>query len=255
MALYKSEAIVLRSDPFGEADRLLDLLTPFDGRMRAVARGVRRPTSRLAGAVLPFTHCRLLLWQGRSLDGVNQAEVIRSFRSLREDLGRLAAAIYACELAVELIPEGPGGERDASAPFRLLLVTLELLDADCRVDLALRYCELHFLSLAGFRPNFQRCVLCGTSLATAAYFDAAAGGCLCEGCRDGSARRLSPEALAAARGLFRTAPAGLGNLTVPAPVVAELGEALASLARHVLEKELKSQAFLDIISAERGASS
>lgn len=256
MALYKTEAIVLKAEDFGEAHRLVTLLTPGRGLVRALAKGARRPTSRLAGVLMPFTHARLLLWQGRSLDGVSQAEVQQGFRPLREDLRRMAGAIYVCELAGELVPE----MEESREVFRLLLAGLGLLAAGARCDVVLRYCELHFLWLAGFGPRFDRCAACDAPLLvelpteSQCYFSPAAGGCLCPAClgRAGDAGAggglwLGGGAVGAARGLLRCQPRAVPALRLTAPALAELGGAVAAHLRHVLDGQPRSLAFWEVV--------
>lgn len=257
MPLYKTDAIVLKADDFGEAHKVVTLLTPVRGTLRAVAKGVRRPTSRLVGALLPFTHCHLLLWEGRSLDGISQAEIAQSFRPLREDLARMAPALYACELAAELIPEGHGGEREGAAAFRLLLAVLDQLAHGHRPDLATRYYELYLLRLTGFAPRLETCVGCGAAIDAPAWLSPAAGGCLCRACVAGAAGGESASggawlgrgAAAASRALLRARPAQLGALPVTPAAAGELGAALECYLHHVLQKRLKSREFLDIIKA------
>lgn len=273
MPLYRTDAIVLGATDFDEAHRIVTLLTPSRGKLRAVAKGVRRPTSRLAAALLPFTHARLLLWEGRSLDGISQAEIRQSFRPLREDLGRMAPALYACELAGEIVPEGEEGEREGPAAFRLLLDTLSLIAFGGRPDLALRFLELHLLRLSGSFPRLDGCAACGGPVELPAYFSPAAGGCLCAGCRrsrgaddlanaplppapgDGAAgaRWLGRGAAAAARALLHAPPRRIPHLAVPPAAARSLGEVTEEYLRFVLQKRLKSLEFLDILSAASGS--
>lgn len=258
MALYKTEAVVLRAEEFGEAHRLVTLLTPERGLVRAVAKGARRPTSRLGGVLQPFTHVRLLLWRGRSLDGVSQAEVRRAFRPLREDLQRMAAAIYACELAAEMLgqAQGEGAVQEGAAVFRLLLAVLGLLGAGYRSDLVLRYFELHLLRLAGFGPLFDHCPACNTVMSGGrAYFSPAAGGCLCPACvgravdAAGGGMWLDGAAVGAARGLLRCRPRALAALRIPGTVLSDLGNATGTYLRYVLERSPRSLSFWDTVRA------
>ena len=96
---YKTEGVVLKQMPLGEADRILTILTPDVGKVRAVARGVRRAKSRLGGHLDLLNQVSVSLSKGRSLDAVNEAEAFRSFRVLREDLERVSKALYMAELA------------------------------------------------------------------------------------------------------------------------------------------------------------
>src|SRR5436190_22864070 len=96
--LYSTEAIPLRRMDYGEADRIITILTPFQGKVRVLAKGVRRPTSRMAGHVELFNHAQLQLARGRDLEILSQAATVASFRSLREDVVRAAHAFHLAEL-------------------------------------------------------------------------------------------------------------------------------------------------------------
>jgi DNA repair protein RecO (recombination protein O) len=124
--LYRTEAIVLRRSDFGEADRLLTLYTPEWGKLRVIAKGVRKPTSRKSGHLELFTHSRLLVAKGRNLDIVTQAETLHSFRALREDLLRTGWAYYAAELLDRFVEEGI----EDRPLFNLFLATLGWLCED-----------------------------------------------------------------------------------------------------------------------------
>ncbi len=250
---------MLKASDFGEAHRIVTLLTPGRGKLQAVAKGVKRPTSRLAAALLPFTHARLLLWEGRTLDGISQAEIRHSFRPLREDLGRMTRAFYACELVGEMVPEGP----EAAAVFRLLLYALGLLAYGGQPDLALRYLELHLLRLTGHLPRLDACAGCGHPVAPPVRFVPGAGGCLCAACArspggspaegegNGAARAcwLDRGAAGAARALLAASPRTAGGLCLEPAALASLGAVTEVYLRFLLQKRLKSLSFLDILSA------
>ena len=104
--LYRVQAIVLKRTDYGEADRLLTLFTPDLGKMRAIAKGVRKPSSRKSGHVELFTHSALLLAKGRHLDIVTQADTIDAFMPLRENLERVGYAYYLAELVDRFSEEG-----------------------------------------------------------------------------------------------------------------------------------------------------
>jgi DNA repair protein RecO (recombination protein O) len=106
MSLFRDKGVVLRSYRLGEADRIVVFLTERHGKVRAVAKGVRKTTSKFGGRLEPLTHVDLLLWQGRSdLDIVNQVEVVDSFRSVREDLARVPRGIALLEVGDQLAQE------------------------------------------------------------------------------------------------------------------------------------------------------
>lgn len=205
MGLYRVEALVLRARPLGEADRVLTLYTRTEGKLQAVARGSRRPRSRLMGATQPLCHGRYLLMSGRELDSIQQAELVdHGLRPLREDLRRMAAASVTAEL-VDLLVEA----REPSEPlFSALLGAWTAMAGAPEPALGrlVYWFGIHLMDLLGYAPVLDRCAGCGRELAPAeaVRFSAREGGSLCERCsaeRDPVAPVLKPEARAALRHL------------------------------------------------------
>jgi len=174
--LYRTDALILHRSDFGEADRLLTVFTPRLGRLRLLAKGARKPTSRKAGHIEPFTYVHMLVARGRNLDIVSQVETLEIFRSLREDLDRASQAYYLAELINSFIEEGD----ENPILFDLALATLvRLCEARDRA-LALRFFELRCLGLVGYQPQLHFCVECQTQLEPVTnYFYPPAGGVLC----------------------------------------------------------------------------
>ena len=184
--LYRTDGLILHHSDFGEADRLLTVFTPRMGRLRLLAKGARKLTSRKAGHVEPFTYVHLLVARGRNLDIVSQVETLESFRPLREDLERASQAYYVAELITGFVEEG-----DENQPlFDLTLATLaRLCEARDRM-LALRFFELRCLGLVGFQPQLHFCVECQVQLEPVTnYFHPPSGGVLCP--RHGEALRAA----------------------------------------------------------------
>jgi DNA repair protein RecO (recombination protein O) len=180
----KTEAVVLRSMRFGEADRILHLYTIDRGRVSAIAKGVRRTRSRFGGRLEPFFRLRLVLHEGRSdLLTVTSAETVAAHPRLREDAGALDSAARACDAVARLFDDG-----DPHAPvFHLLCNELALLDGDpanatAANQLAFR---LKLLVAAGFAPQLAACATCGERQHLVG-FSGAAGGVVCGGCEAGS---------------------------------------------------------------------
>jgi DNA repair protein RecO (recombination protein O) len=174
--LYRTDALILRRSDFGEADRLLTVFTPERGKLRLLAKGVRKTTSRKAGHVELFMLTDMLIAQGRTWDIISQAEIVEPYRGLRDDLDKTSHAYYLAEL-VDRFTE----EHDANQPlFELLAVTLAHLSHTDDAFIALRYFELHLLSLTGFQPQLHFCVVCNEALEPVEnYFHFADGGALC----------------------------------------------------------------------------
>jgi DNA repair protein RecO (recombination protein O) len=234
--VYKAEAIVLRQQTLGEADRIISLFTREHGRLRAAARGVRRPTSKLAGRLEPFTHTRLLLARGRAFEVIAQTETVRVFAGIRADLLRGAYAAYLVELVERGVPE-----RDAQEEvFSLILDTLDTLEragADDAETVSLRF-AVRLAAALGYQPETGACVACGRPVPRAAArahgwgFSAAGGGALCPGCRarDAEAVSVSAGVLAACGYLARAPEAQSDRLRMP-PV--QRGELAALVQRHL----------------------
>ena len=174
--LYRVSAIVLKRRDQGEADRLLTVLTRDRGKLTLLAKGVRRPASRKAGHIEPFTCVDLLVAKGKSLDLVTQAEMVDAHRPLREDLWRSSWAYYVAELADAFTLDA-----DPNALlFDLVQETLSRIDGEQQPALAVLYYELHLLALVGYQPQLFRCIQCGELLQPEMnFFSLERGGVLC----------------------------------------------------------------------------
>src|SRR5918996_3090901 len=161
--VYKTEAIVLRTMELGEADRVLSVLTPRLGKLRVIAKGVRRPRSRIGGALQPFSDVQLVLAVGRTFDVVTSSALEDPHLGLRNDLHSTAAAWYVVELTDRFCE----GAADSHEAFVVLAQALSALDAPVTVvtrELVARWYELHLLDAMGFRPELSRCLECGAQI-------------------------------------------------------------------------------------------
>src|SRR6266550_102570 len=144
---YRAEAIVLRTVDFGEADRILVLFTRHFGKVRVVAKGIRRATSRMAGHAEPLTHATYQLARGRELDVLTGAEARAIYPDMRDDLALIAAGWYVAELVDRFT-----ADRVPSAPlFDLLETALRALDAGINSPTVCRWFDLHLLDRPGCR--------------------------------------------------------------------------------------------------------
>ena len=181
MPTYRDEAIVLRTQKLGEADRIITLLTRQHGRMRAVARGVRKTTSRIGARLEPFSHVDVQLYEGRSLDSVNQVETIAAHGAvLAADYPRWTAGTAMLETAERLTPE----EREPSVQQFALLVSglRSLVASEHDASLILDAYLLRSLAVAGWSPSFDDCARCGAE-GPHRSFSVASGGIVCQQCR------------------------------------------------------------------------
>jgi len=169
---------VLRSYPFGEADRVVVLLSPNRGKLRTVAKGVRKTKSRFGGRLEPFTHVDLVLYSGRNLDTITQVSIIEAFANVRSDLDRVVAAGTMVEVADLVAQEGEATHR----LFLLLHRGLRALDArNLHPDLVTSFL-LKAAEIIGIAPALEYCAGCGRD-DDLRRFSFAAGGVVCERCR------------------------------------------------------------------------
>jgi DNA repair protein RecO (recombination protein O) len=176
---FHLEAVVLRHKDWGEADRLLWLFTLEMGKIKAIAKGVRKPRSRKAGHLEPFTRVNLLIARGRDLLIITQAETVDAYLPLREGLVGVTYASYVVELLDRFTYE----EGENRTLYRLLVDTLTRLSQANNIDSVLRYFEIRLLDIVGFRPRLFQCAICGSEiLPQDQYFSASQGGVLCPSC-------------------------------------------------------------------------
>ncbi|MGD0984685.1 MAG: DNA repair protein RecO [Acidimicrobiales bacterium] len=181
MATYRDEGVVLRTVRLGEADRIVTFATPGHGKVRAVAKGIRKTKSRLSGRLEPITHVNMMCWRGRELDVVSQVEAIEHFKAIRGDLERVPVAMTMLEVVDHVALE----RQPMPEVFRMLVGALRTLEE--RLSPALLGSFLwKLLVLEGVGPSVDQCAGCGSEAELVA-FDAGEGGFLCRACRRGQA--------------------------------------------------------------------
>jgi len=237
-------AIVLRHADWGEADRLITLYSREQGKLRAVAKGARKITSRKAGHLEPFTHVKLQLARGRDLYIVTQAETIDAYLPLRDTLKLTGTASYVVELLDRFVYDEEGANPTL---FRLLADTLKRLAEHEDIWLAVRYYEMRLLDFLGFRPQLFECANCGREiLAEDQFFSFSAGGVICPRCGRGlpNLTSISMETLKYLRH-FQRSSYGEAARARPTPEVREEAELLMQgYFTYLLERELNSPSFL-----------
>ena len=229
--LYKDEGVVLKTIKLGEADRIVTLFTRDHGKVRAVAKGIRKTKSRFGGRLEPPSHVELQLYQGRELDIVTQAETIDHFGALRDDYDRLSRAVSMLEAADQLSLEREPNPR----LYQMLVRALRTL-AERDAPLVVPAFFLKLLDLEGFRPQVEGCVACGTDEGLVSWA-IEEGGLRCSAHRLGSA--VSPEAVAVVQ---RVLGGRLGEaLSEPrSSVTAEVDHLAVKALEHHLERRLRS---------------
>ena len=248
MATYRANGIVLRRTNLGETDRIVTLYTREHGKLSAVAKGARRPISRLAASTELFTYARYLLATGRNLDVVTQAETRESFPSIRDDIGAIAYATYLIELVGEM------SEDRAPHPdlFDTLLSSLYMIESGIDPEIVTRAFELQFMTVSGYKPHLESCGRCGASLpAEQVSFSPSFGGALCEECGPlpEDAIMVRRQTLDAMISLLTAEPTQIRDMVIPEEMRTEMANVMRWHIRYRLERELKSAGFIQALKA------
>jgi DNA repair protein RecO (recombination protein O) len=239
----ESEAIVLRTYPLGEADRLVSFLSRSFGRLRGVAAGARRTRSRFGSTLEPLSYIRIWFFERetRDLVRINQCELIESFLETQSD--------YSCSLAlaqVSEITEAVLPEREASdAAFRLVLLVARMIKATRKPELPMAYFVLWTVKLAGWLPELDRCARCGGPLEGKAYASVVRHGLACQKCRLPAMRPIAAESLAAARMMLSQRLDKLLEAKEAIAPPADLSQHLLELIEHQIERKLTTRRMME----------
>lgn len=241
---FRLEAVVLRHSDWGEADRLLWIYSLEMGKLRAVAKGVRKARSRKAGHLEPFTRVNLLLARGRDLPLITQVETIEPYLALREDMAGITYASYVVELLDRFTYE----EGESRGLYHLLVDTLErLAQLPEQRDLVVRYYEMRLLDLTGFRPQLFNCINCRREIQPEdQYFSNILGGVLCPRCGE-HAEGVQPISMNALRYLrhFQRSPfPEAARAKLNAATNRELELLMQHYLTYLLERGLNTPPFL-----------
>jgi len=239
--LYRDVGVVLRTYKLGEADRIVVLLTEANGKVRAVAKGVRKTKSKFGARLEPMSHVRLLLYKGRELDIVSQAESVEPLAPMLRDLDRASQGLAVLEAADQMALE-----REPNPTLYRMVVGVLRTIAERRSPMVVPAFYWKLLSAEGLRPQLDACVRCGedeshpgTELLA---FDLNEGGVLCRSCRSGGP--ISAPALA----LLRDVLNGRLNEALDAPesrATHEVGVLATKAMEHHLERRLRAVALFD----------
>lgn len=235
MGLYREDAVVLRTYKLGEADRIVVLVTQGRGKVRAVAKGVRKTKSRFGGRLEPASHVQVQLYEGRQLDTITQAESVDLYPAIRTDLVRMTDALALLEAVDQVSQEGEPNP----ALYRMLVGALRALAAAPSALLVAGF-YWKLLALEGVTPMLDACVRCGAGAdgeGQLVAFDPAEGGALCRACRRGPV--LTPAALDLIRQILGGDLARA--LTTPAgPASVEVTDLATKALEHHIERRLRA---------------
>ena len=244
MPIYEAEAVVLRKVDYGEADRILTLLTRERGKVAAIAKSVRRSKSRMAGQLDVFAHGTVLLAEGKSMDVVTQFQRITENSALGSDLKRAAVASVVAEVADKIMEE----RHPAPEMFALVVEALRhLSDREVAPLLELADFLARVLSELGYTPEVNRCARCGGSLGEDGLsFSALAGGVVCRDCghHDHGGRLVTSRTVKILRVLAAGDRDLFFRLRLDAEDIQAVESVLEAQLEHHLDRQLKSIDFL-----------
>jgi DNA repair protein RecO (recombination protein O) len=240
--LYRDQGVVLRTIKLGETDRIVTILTRGHGRIRGVAKGVRKPGSRFGARLEPTSHVALQCYRGRELDVITQVETIDANRALREHYGCLTHSVSMLEAVDQVAPE----REPNPALYRMLTSALQTLAREpSPVVSAAFFWKL--LSLEGFHPMLDECARCGEELAETAghaTFDLEDGGVLCPRCGGAGGRRVSSDALAVVARIVGGEVRGVLDRPPSDEVLRDVERLGVAALEHHSERRLRSAALL-----------
>lgn len=248
MKVYKVKGIILRQMNLGEADKILTVFTSNLGKIRVVAKGIRRPDSKLGGHLELFTLSQILLAKGRNLDVVISADTLDSFKGIKHNLKKLALTYYIAELVDRLISE----EYKDTRIFNLIIQAFKQIKSSLPVPTILflisKIFEINLLKFLGYSPELKKCVHCGRTLddfTKELFFSSSLGGILCFNCRnlDKIAVKISRKAVKTLN-LLQKEQFSFLELDFEDKIFKEAGVVLNIYLKYIAQRELNSSYFL-----------
>ena len=248
---YQTEAVVIKKTKLGEADSILTFFTPSLGKIQGFGKSLRKTKSRMGGHLELLTHSTVTFAKGRNIDTITGAQTIHSFLPIKNDLWLTSCGLYVTELVNQFTAEHQENEQ----LFHLLVATLTQLSESTDTNLVLRYFEIHLLENAGYRPQLRECVLCHKELEPVTnYFSPPAGGLICPDCQAGQGfgTALTVNAQKVMR-FFQTSDFTAAiRLNLDSRLAREIEALIMGYLRYLLEREVKSAAWLDTLRDQMG---
>jgi len=252
MSISKTEGIVLKHTNLGEADRILTILTRSNGKIKAIAKGCRKPKSSLLSSSEVFVFSEYVLYKGANFYHISQAVTRETFYNIRKDLLRLSYATYFAELAEAVSDEDIPSER----LFLLLAKTLFYLSRENIPTglLSLGY-QLKLMDISGYRPSLSRCVVCRKSSENYSSFSIELGGIVCRNCNtdeyiiknSGEVFRISQGTIEALKFLLDIEISRLNTKKIDNTIFNEIERITRSFIQSHLDRKFKSLDFLDTV--------
>ncbi|MCL6661188.1 DNA repair protein RecO [Paenibacillus polymyxa] len=242
--LYRVEGIVIRSMDYGEGNKIITLCTESGGKVGVLVRGAKKPKSRHAALVQPFTYGQYVYFRNTGLGTLNAGEIVESYHELREDLVKASYASYACELLDRVLQD----EETGTFWFKQLKACLQALKEEKDPVVITSLYEMKILQASGYGPQFDECISCNQERPDEQLFmSPRLGGVLCRACKhfDPPAMSVSPKALKLLRLFAQLDLQRLGNISVSESTRDEIKKLMRAFMDHQLGLNLKSRSFLD----------
>jgi DNA repair protein RecO (recombination protein O) len=230
---YQSRCIILKTSNLKEADKIVSIFSEKEGKISAVARGVKKPASSLRACVQPFCHSLLHLSRGKGLDIITQGKIIDFYADARLDFKRMLYSVYLMELLDKSLME----RMPLNELYNTTLEVLQYINGQGASPLLIRLYELRLLSALGYKPIFNQCINCGSHKVLG--FNIPEGGMLCSECAEQAAEifRFSGESLAILRLLLNTGLSILGKLKVSQAALEQMEVFLEAYLEYHLERK------------------
>jgi len=241
MHAEKLQSFVLSSLDYGDSDRIVSLFTLEHGRIKAFARGARKSRRRFGPALEPFARIDAQARIKEGLSSLQQADIVCIYPAIRADLGRIAHALYACELVDVITPEGHPLPR----LYRLLAAYLDRLETETAVEGDRRFFEINLLNILGYRPSLESCSRCDSPFGDAGAWLQDGGEQVCRFCC-AAGRPLSSATLKTLSACLKTGT--FGQVSFPAETLQQAGYLLDEAISAHSGRRLKSLEFLQQVS-------
>ena len=239
MATYKTCGIILKRMNLGEADRILTIYTQDHGKIKTIAKGVRKPLSKLAGNLELFCLDKFLIAKGRNLDTIAEVENIKCYFPLRGNLLATHSAYYLAEIVDKMTPE----HQPHPKIFELLEQVLEYLSSK-NTQLLIPYFEINFLAEAGLKPELYECLACGKkTLLENNYFSFSSGGLVCGKCQAND-QKISNQAIKVLRLLLKNKASIVYKISLDEKTQKEVIKLTSDYINYLHQKEFNSQRFI-----------
>ncbi len=238
--LHRTEGIVLKSTPFGEADLIATFLTLDFGLLKTFAKSPRKTKSRFGSSLEPLTHSKISFWgkEDANLPRLTQSDIIQPFQSIRNTMNCFLKVSEIIELTLNFLPEREVNKK----AFSLLLNTLKRIEKDCNRTLSIIQYKIRFLDLMGYAPRLDGCARCGKF---GYSFYMSQGSIICESCAKGmdAPIKLSPGAVKLYESLSKWDLSKIDRIMPSQTLLSGLSSMMDNHIKYTLTKPLKSMAF------------